>query len=94
VGRSLERAGHPTVLKGQRGGHKEKVEDKHGDAQHLGHLPAGQEDAEEDEAEHREQHDNRAAQALARHLHRDHEHAGVEEPGQGQPVGVKYGMEV
>ena len=84
-GASLDRAGHPAVLKGQRGGHKEKVEDKHGHAQHLGHLPAGHQDAHEHEAEHREEHDNGAAQARARHLHRCYEHACVEEPGQGQP---------
>ena len=88
---SLERAGHPAILKGQRGEHKEKVEEEHGDAQHLGHLPAGQQDAEEHEAQHREQHDNGAAQALAGHLDRHHEHAGVEEPGQGQPSGAQRG---
>jgi hypothetical protein len=75
----------PAVLKGERGRHKEKVEDKHGDAEALGHPPAGAEDAHEDQAQHREEHDYGAAQALARHLDGRHEDAGVEEPGQGQP---------
>jgi hypothetical protein len=76
---------HPAVLKGERGRHKEKVEDKHGDAEALGHPPAGAEDAHEDQAQHRKEHDYGAAQALARHLDGRHEDAGVEEPGQGQP---------
>ena len=75
----------PAVLKGERGRHKEKVEDKHGDAEALGHPPAGAEDAHEHQAQHREEHDYGAAQALARHLDGRHEDAGVEEPGQGQP---------
>ncbi len=63
--RSLDRTRDPAVVEGQRGGHEEKVEDKHGGAHDLGHLPAGEDDAEEDEHEHAEEHHDGAAQPLA-----------------------------
>ena len=83
----LDGTGDPAVVERQRGGHKEKVENKHGGAHDLGHLPAGENDAEEDEHEHAEEHDDGAAEALAGHLHRLAEGGYVEGPGQGQAEG-------
>ena len=52
----------------------------------LGHLPVGEEDGEEDKDEHEEEEGDGADHAVAAHGHRLHEHAGVQEPGQRQPV--------
>lgn len=48
----LHRACYNFIFEGERHSHKHKVEPEHGEAEQLGHLPAGDEDAQEDGEEH------------------------------------------
>ena len=75
-----------TGIEEERGGEEDEVEEEHGDAEHLVHLPAETGDGQDDEAEHAEEQQDRARHAHTVDAHRFAVDGAVEKPRQRQPV--------